>query len=332
MTAFSFIIGLGAFGLVVSALSSLAETSFMSLSRLQLARLEKVRPGRLAFWIKDPDRSLAVILLVNNMVNVGIGFLATAAALEAEVRWGLPFPWGDLLFPAAAAAAVIVLAEIIPKVAARLASERIALALAPVLSGATRFFGPLVRGLVDGTGKFVERLSSRVKAEGSWDPHVIRQMLETTSLSRATRSVVTGLLDFDRRLLVGVMVPREEIFSVDLSLPRAEVMRRTAASGYSRVPVHRGSLDGAMGVLYAKDLLAAARESELIVLEDLIRPVPRVPMETPLSDILRRFREGRFHLAFVVDRSDRVRGLVTLQDLLEAIVGPVAEEQPLPRR
>ena len=123
------------------------------------------------------------------------------AALEAEVRWGLPFPWGDLLFPAAAAAAVIVLAEIIPKVAARLASERIALALAPVLSGATRFFGPLVRGLVDGTGKFVERLSSRVKAEGSWDPHVIRQMLETTSLSRATRSVVTGLLDFDRRLL-----------------------------------------------------------------------------------------------------------------------------------
>lgn len=315
-------------GLVVSALFSLAETSFLSLSRVQLSRLEKVRPGRLAFWIDDPDRALAVILLGNNLVNVGIGFLATALALDARA-WGLPFRWGNLLFPAAAAALVVVFGEIIPKVAARLASEAIALSLAPLFHVIAGVLGPLVQGLVDGTGHLLEKISARVKAEGPWDPHVIRGMLETTSLSRAARSVVTGLLDFGRRPLGSVMVPRAEVFSVDLSLPREEAVRRILASGYSRVPVHRGSLDWSGGVLYAKDLLAAARESELIVLDDLVRPLPRVPGDTPLPDILRRFREGRLHMVLVTDRSGRVQGLVTLQDLLEAIVGPVAEEPAL---
>ena len=315
--------------LAVSALSSLAETSFLSLSRLQLGRLEKVFPGRLSFWIEDPDRALAVIVLINNLVNVGIGFLAVSAALDAEIAWGIPFRWGDILFPTAAAAAVVLFSEILPKVTARLASERIALFLAPLLRSVTRVLSPLVQGLVDGTGALLEKISDRVKAEGPWDPHVIREMLETTPLSRTARSVVKGLLEFDRRPLEAVMVQRQEIFAVDISFPRKEVVRRVAASGYSRVPVHRGSLDRVLGVLYTKDLLTAARESGLIVLEDLIRPVLRVSGETPLPVILRRFREGKLHMALVVDRSDRVRGLVTLQDLLEAIVGPVAEESVL---
>jgi CBS domain containing-hemolysin-like protein len=290
--------------------------------------LEKVRPGRLAFWADDPDGALAVILLGNNLVNVGVGFLATALAMDARA-WGLPIRWGNLLFPGAAAVLVIVFGEIIPKVAARFASEKLALTLAPLFQVITISLSPLVQGLADATGRLADRLSGRIKAAGSWDPHVIRQMLETSTLSRAARSVVTGLLDFGGRSLVGIMIPREEVFSIDLSLPREEVVRRVIRSGYSRVPVHRGGLDAASGALFAKDLLAAARESELLVLDDLVRPLPRVPVATPLPEILRRFREGRFHMALVVDAGGRVRGLVTLQDLLEAIVGPVAEEPSL---
>jgi CBS domain containing-hemolysin-like protein len=315
--------------LVVSAFTSLIETSFLSLSRIQLTRLAKVHPGRLTFWSDDPDRALAAILLVNNLVNVGIGFLMTALALRADAAWGIPLRWGGVLFPSVGATAVIIFGEIVPKVAARLHAEPIALALAPLLRAATVALSPLVRGLVDGTQSLVEKMSSRVKAEGTWDRHMIRDMLRTSPLSRSARSVAEGLLDFDRRTLEEIMIPRGEIFSVDLSRPKAEVIRATMMSEYSRVPVHRGSLDRTVGVLYAKDLLAAARESDLIVLDDLIRPLPIVTAETPLPGILRRFREGRLHMALVVDRQNRVTGLVTLQMLLEAIVGPVADEPEL---
>jgi CBS domain containing-hemolysin-like protein len=315
--------------LLISALSSLAETSFMSLSRLQLSRLEKVRPGRLSFWALDPDLALAVILLVNNLVNVGSGFLAAAIALDAWDAWRIPSHWGSVLFPMAAAVTVIVFGEIVPKVAARLASERIALFLAPGLRFLIRFLGPTVNGLVEATGALLERMSERVKTEGRWDPHAIRGLLETTSLSWTARSVVTGLLDFGKRPVSSIMAPLEEVFSVYAGLPRKELLRRVAASGYSRVPVHTGTLDRALGVLYAKDLLAASRESDLIVVADLIRPIHRVSGDAPLSEILRLFREGHLHMALVTDRAGRVRGLVTLQDLLEAIVGPVAEEPAL---
>jgi CBS domain containing-hemolysin-like protein len=316
-------------GLAVSALFSLAETSFLSLSRAQLGRLEKVLPGRLRFWMEDPDRALAVILLGNNLVNVGIGFLATALALDARTEWGLPFRWGNLLFPAAAGALVVLFGEILPKVAARLASERIALILAPFFRVLTGLFGPLVQFLVDGAGHLLEKLSDRVRTEGPWDPHVMRGILESTPISGAARSLAAGALSFSRRPVEEVMVPREEVFSVDIGLPREEAIRRVLASGYSRVPVHRGSLDAAGAAIYAKDLLTARRESDLLVLEDLVRPLPRVEHGTPLLSILRRFREGRFHMALVTDGGGRVKGLVTLQDILEAIVGPVAEEPVL---
>lgn len=323
MTPVAFKILLGLVSLAISAVSGLAETSFLSLSRLQLARLEKARPGRLSFWAEDPDRTLAVILLINNLVNVGIGFLAAALALGGS-------PWATVVFPVVAAVVVIIFGEIVPKVIARLAPEKIALFLAPALQVAVRLLGPVVGGFVNGTSALLERISDRVKAEGSWDPHVMRGLLETTPLSRAARTVVTGLLDFGRRPVEEVMVPAEEIFAVGAFLPRSEIMRLVAASGYSRVPVHAGSLDKIQGVLYAKDLLAASRESDLIVLQDLIRPVARVPAATPMADILRLFREGHLHMALVTDRGGRVRGLVTLQDLLEAIVGPVAEEPAAP--
>ena len=99
-------LALGAGALAVSALMALMETAFLSLSRLQLARLQRARPGRLAFWVEDPDRALAVILLVNNLLNVGIGFLATAFAADAQALWGVPLHWGHLVFPGAAVVAV----------------------------------------------------------------------------------------------------------------------------------------------------------------------------------------------------------------------------------
>jgi putative hemolysin len=316
--------------ILLSAYASLAETAFMSLSRLQLARLRKAWPGRLAFWEEDPDQTLAAVLLANNLINVGLGVLAVDMAMDAQALWGLPFRWGGWLFPAVMAAGVIVIGEILPKVLARLAPEAWALRLAPSLRIVVRALGPLVQGLSSATGEALARLSRRVAAErAQWSEPVIRTLLAGSPLTPSLRSMLGNLLDFGRRPVSEVMVPREEIAAVDASLPRAEIIARVLASGYSRVPVYRGSLDKVVGILYAKDLLVFWRSQELLVLEDLFRPVQRVPSSMPLGRLLRDFRAGRNHLALAVDGAGRVQGLVTMQDALEAIAGEVAEEPDL---
>jgi CBS domain containing-hemolysin-like protein len=125
------------------------------------------------------------------------------------------------------------------------------------------------------------------------------------------------------------MIPREEIFAMDLAVPRKEFVERVLSSGYSRVPVYRGTLDKIEGIVYSKDLLTYWRSEALIVLEDTIRPVLRIPVDTSLGHIMRVFRQGHHHMALVTDKSHRVQGLLTLQDALEAIVGETAEEADL---
>src|SRR5262245_23965509 len=128
--------------LILSAGFSCAETAFLSLSRLQLSRLKKARPGRLDFWEADPDRVLAGILLWNSLTNVGLGVLATSVAVRMETAWGVPFRIGGWLVPAAVAIAVIIFGEILPKVVARNFSEPIALFLAPPVKWLTKLLGP----------------------------------------------------------------------------------------------------------------------------------------------------------------------------------------------
>jgi CBS domain containing-hemolysin-like protein len=133
-------------------------------------------------------------------------------------------------------------------------------------------------------------------------------------------------MTFAQTPVSAVMTPRAEIVAVNLSAGRGPAVHRIVASGYSRVPVHRGSLDAVDGMVYSKDLLAPWRSEALIVLDDLIRPLPRVRPDTPLGALLRDFRQGHHHMALVAEAGGKVLGLVTLQDTLEAIVGDIARE------
>ncbi len=313
--------------LLGSAVFAGAETAFMSLSRAQLSRLNKVYPGRIIFWQNDPDRVLSVIILGNNLTNAGLGVMSISLALDAERLWGLPFQWGGLLMPVLTAVIVIVFGEIIPKVAARNYSESLALFLARPIRLLTQWFGPLMQGLLVRIDVLLSWLSRTVKEKrGEWNVSVIRAMLDNASLTTRLRSVLNNLLDFGNLPVHRILVARKNVFAMDLSLPRKEFVRRILSSGYSRVPIYRGTLDNIEGLLYAKDLLAYWRSESLIVLEDIIRPILRVSVDAPLANILRIFRQGHHHMALVMDKNNRVQGLVTLQDVLEAIVGEMAEE------
>lgn len=310
-----------------SASLSLAETAFMSLSRLQLARLGRARPGRLDFWQKDPDQALAVILLLNNLVNAGLAVLSVSVALDAAEVWRIPFERGRILFPLVGGAMVIALCEVAPKVLARAHSEPLALALAPMMALFTRWFGPWMQGLLERMGTFLSWLSRTVRTErAQWDHNVIRALLDNAPLGPPLRRMLKNVVGFGQTPVSAVMVPRSEIASVDLRLGVDGVIRRILASGYSRLPVHRGSIDGVVGMVYSKDLLAQRRSGPLIALDDLVRPLPRVSPTAPLAQLLRDFRAGHHHMALVADAAGKVVGLVTLQDTLEALVGDIAQE------
>lgn len=315
----------------LSAALSLAETSFMSLSRVQLSRLGKVHPGRLTFWEEDPDRALAAILFLNNLANSALGVLAVSMALGVAHRAGVPADWGTIAFPFVAAVLVILFAEILPKVVARVYPEPLAVALAPALRAATVLSGPLLQRLVEATGALLSRLSSTIRTErAQWDAAVIRALLDGAPAAHPVRHLLNNVMAFGAVSVRAVMVPRAEIVAADLREGRDALFRRVVASGYSRVPVHRGSLDKVEGMVYAKDLLAQSRSASLIALEDLVRPLLRVTVDTSLSQLLRIFRQGHHHIALVTDGFDRVEGLITLQDILESIVGDIAPERRTP--
>jgi len=232
-------IGVGFAGLAVSACVSCVETAFMSLSRMQLTRLGKTHPGRLAFWEKKPDQVLAVLLLANNLMNVGLGVLATSLALESGEIWGIPFRWAGFLIPAAVAAAVLVFGEVLPKVLARKYSESLALFFAPAVRIMTNLGAPFLRGLVKTIGAFLSKLTRRVKTENiGWNPAVIRGLLDNAALNVPLRSVLNNLLEFAHCPVSQVWVPRPEIFAVDLADPGRAVVRGQGGRGHDRVGVH----------------------------------------------------------------------------------------------
>lgn len=175
-------------------------------------------------------------------------------------------------------------------------------------------------------------LSRSVKAErAQWSAPVIQTLISNLNATPWLRAMLSNLVAFGQVPVSRVMVPRGQIFAVDMALPKDEIVRKVLSSGYSRVPVYfKRNFDNLVGVVYAKDLLTFWRGESLFVLEDLIRPVFRVAPDMTLAQVLREFRQGHNHLAMVVDARGHVQGLVTLQDVLEAIVGEIKEEPVLP--
>jgi putative hemolysin len=206
----------------------------------------------------------------------------------------------------------------------------LAVALAPTVRVLTEVFGPLMQGLLQGVGAFLSWLSKTVRTQrGQWNQDVIRALLDHAPLGHPLRQVLKNLVGFAQMPVSAIMVPRAEMAVGDLRAGLDALIRMILTSGYSRLPVHRGSIDSIEGMVYSKDLLAALRSGPLIAVEDLIRPLPTVAADAPVARLLRDFREGHHHMALVADRNTKVLGLVTLQDTLEAIVGDIAQEPSL---
>jgi CBS domain containing-hemolysin-like protein len=157
-----------------------------------------------------------------------------------------------------------------------------------------------------------------------------RVMLEegarTGVLDKTENELLENILDFRETTVREVMIPRTKVVAIDIESPREKVITRLIAEGYTRLPVYRDTLDEIIGVVYSKDVLALIEHPNLIVLEDIIRPVLFVPETKLISELLRELQAGKYHIAVVVDEFGGTAGIVTLEDILEEIVGEIEDE------
>jgi len=206
--------------------------------------------------------------------------------------------------------------------------EPVALGLAPVvgvisllLAPAARLMGLAVTPLAGGPGRFTLPLPPLEEVERSLAAHA-----RSRDPADHTSELIHRVLEFRDKVARDIMVPRTDVVALDVDTPVPEIIRRLAEEGHSRVPVYEGSLDRVVGILHARDLVPLLANPELIVMRDLFRPPTFVPWSTPVQVLLRDMQRKHQHMMVVVDEYGGIMGAVTLEDVLEEIVGEIRDE------
>jgi CBS domain containing-hemolysin-like protein len=206
--------------------------------------------------------------------------------------------------------------------------ERVALVLAPmvqavvvVLAPVARLVGLAVSPLAGGPGRFTLPHPPIEEVERALAAHA-----RSVDPADRTSELIHRVLEFREKVARDIMVPRTEVMAFDVETPVADIVRRLAEEGHSRVPVYEGSLDTVLGILHARDLVPLLAHPEVIVLRDLVRLPTFVPWSTPVQVLLRSMQRKHQHMMIVVDEYGGVMGVVTLEDVLEEIVGEIRDE------
>lgn len=312
--------------LICSALISGSEVAFFSLNASDLESLEEnnAENERINNLLKQPEELLGTILIANNFVNVGIVILSSFLLNE----YFSPENWSTLavfLVEILSITTVLLLfGEILPKVYARSSRLSFAKLVAGFLSGIHKILLPLSRRL----SKTVNRLSIESKGP-SISVDDLEQALELTSddnTKEDEQRILKGIVRFGSTSVKEVMTPRTSVVAIDEKTGYHEALNKMTESGYSRIPVFEENLDQIKGLLYVKDLLPYMDASEKFGWQDLMRQPFFVPESKKIDDLLGEFQRRRVHLAIVVDEFGGTSGVITLEDVLEEIVGEISDE------
>lgn len=320
--------------LIISGFFSIAETSMMALNRYRLKHLVKLghRGARLAHvLLSRTDRLLGVILLGNNLVNAAaatlVGLITIQFFGDDKIALGL----GTL----AVTFLILVFAEITPKVIGAAYAERIAPVAAYVLVPLLQLLSPVVWFV----NLFVSALLAilRIKPPAGGEPQRLSNeelrslVLEAAHyIPKKHRSILVNLFDLERITVEDVMTPRAQIEAVDLEAPIERIVEQLATSYHTRLLVYRNELGNIAGILHLRRVLGLMREGDLErdKLAELLTEPYFIPASTPLFAQLQYFQENRQRFALVVDEYGELQGLMTLEDIIEEIIGEFTTNAP----
>ncbi len=312
--------------LIFSALLSGSEVAFFSLSPGDIQDLENQdsKNSRLILkHLKSPEQLLATILIGNNFVNVGIvvisAFITNSIVHFSEDNW-LKF----LVEIICITGLILFFGEILPKVYASRFSRRFAEVMAYPIFIIKGMFKPLSAILVSATGFVNKRLAQK---SGSISLDDLSHALELTGDEITDeKELLEGIVKFGNISVAEIMTARVDVIDIEIGSDYNKVMSVIVESGYSRIPIFENTPDNVKGVLYVKDLLSHLDKDKDFKWQDLIRNPYFIPETKKIDDLLEEFQQNKIHMAIVVDEYGGTSGIVTLEDVLEEIVGEIADE------
>jgi Mg2+/Co2+ transporter CorB len=324
--------------IAMSAFYSAAETSITSSSRARMFQLEKEGDkgaARVNKLIQNPDRLIGSLLLGNNFLNTLAGALTTALLVKLFGQ----APTTIAIATALVTTIVLIFAEVMPKTFAFAYPETTARWVSLPVKWSVTLLNPIVsavRWIVRSTLRVFGVKLDRVADEDA-TMEEIRGAIELGkhegSVEKSDRDRVAGVLDLDELDVSDVMIHRKNMKTIDATLPSREIVNQVLQTPHSRIPLYEGDQENIIGVLHAKDLLQAIADAQgdmdVIDLKAIVRDPWFVPDTTTLKEQLEEFLKRRNHFACVVDEYGALQGLLTLEDILEEIVGDIVDEHDI---
>lgn len=316
--------------LFLSGFFSGSETAFFSLTKIQLKKIEKhktVSSRRISRLLKNPRELLIIILLGNTIVNVAASSVAALIAIDLAENY-LSSLQKSLILTAQIAIMTILLlifGEITPKLLAYTSPEKVARISSFFLEIIKYLLFPLIKLL-----QFISNIFSIRKSKEH--PHkltaedfknLIKSKAAQNSLEEKEKKIISSIFRFSSTTAREIMTPRVDIVAVEASEGLSAVKENIIKSGHSKIPVYKKNIDNLIGVIYAKDVILNPNKRSLIA---LLRPLLFVAENTKIQNLLNRFKTQKIQLAIIVDEYGGTSGLVTLEDILEELVGEITDE------
>lgn len=311
---------------VLSAFFSGSETALMALDRLRVKYLVKKKTpkaDKLERLLEQPENVLAAILVGNNLVNIATSVFATGLLVQIYGEQG------ELLTILILTPLLLIFAEICPKTYAAKSPEKVSfLVLRPIL-----FVMWLLRPVIwviTVVSRLLARLMKQEDAVFSVSEDEIRTIIavgeESGVLPKEHRRMLYGIFDLAQTRVRDVMIPRPEVTGIAVDAPFADLLRLVQEARHSRFPVYEESLDSVLGIIHSKDILKYVDRPDEFNLRQMARPPYFVPESKKIGTLLQSFRKKRVHLAIVVDEYGGVEGIVTLEDVIEEVIGEIQDE------
>lgn len=314
--------------LFLTAITSATETAYFSLTHQQIREIKTMRKKKNHLVIKlleSPKKILATILIFNNLVNIGT-VLVTTWVVNGIFDFGGYEVLSFIVQVIVITSVILFIGEIMPKVYAVYNSMGLVFRMALPLSILVRLLHPFSTLMVRFSSMIDKRISRKnYDISMSYLSDAI-DITSNESTPEQEKKILKGIVKFGDIEAKEIMKQRLEISAVEMGTPYHGVLLFIKESGYSRIPVFKGNLDNIHGILYIKDLLSHLEKPNDFKWDELLRPAFFVPENKKINDLLQEFREKKIHLAIVVDEYGGTSGIITLEDILEEIVGEIDDE------
>lgn len=315
--------------LLVAAFMAAAEISLVSVNRFRIKSLcddGNRRALTLDKLLELPNRFLSTILMLTLLIQVGASAIATGLALSMELPVAAAIATGVMTF------LIFIFSEMAPKTYATNNPEKVALAVAPVVNMLSKVFYPVVRLLIHISNGVIRLFGGKTIKEGPFVTEgdikaLVSAAEEQDVIEEEEKKLIHSIFDFGDTLVREVMIPRTDMVMLEEGAGLEEALEAILRTGFSRIPVYRKDFDHIVGILYAKDMLPYLKRGESDVRPmDFMREAFFVPETKRVSELLTELRKGAVHMAIVLDEYGGTSGLVTIEDLLEEIVGEIFDE------